>query len=752
MALMLPAAWVGWGWLIGLALCAGCLAGLRGWRVPAAALLGLAWALASLASVLDQRLGAPLAGSDLLVVGVVEGLPERSEFGQRFMLRVLESQGGALRSGARLRLNDYGDLAPGPGERWQLRLRLRPPSGRLNPAGFDYERWLFRHRVAATGHVLEDAANQRLAAAPWHCLHCARANLRERVLAALDGHPAAGLVLGLAIGDRSEMTPAHWDDLLATGTNHLLAISGLHVGIVAGLAALVIRFGWARLPMLALRVPAGQAAAWAALGAGFGYALLAGLSIPTQRAVLMLAIGLSGILLARRWRPVDLLALAALVVSAVDPLALLDAGFWLSFAAVAVILLMLVGRDRQPGKLSGLVRLQLGLFVGLLPLTALLFERAAWTAPLANLVAVPLVSLLVTPLTLLGTVTTLAWPGLGAILLESAAQIMQGLMALLGWLADWPVSGHLSGVRPIAAALALMGMVWLLAPVGWPARWLGAILLLPLLWPASDRLPEGHFRLVALDVGQGLAVLVQTRDHALLYDAGPSWRGSSDAGERLVVPALRGLGLSRLDTLLISHRHADHAGGAESVIRAMKPREVIAGQPGAHDFDSVACRDGQQWHWDGVTFQTFQAERVREDNDRSCVLHVGGQPLSALLTGDIEWLAERLLVLDGLPRAELLLVPHHGAATSSDPELLDAVAPRIGWVSSGYLNRLNHPDPGVMARYLARDVLVYDTAWCGALLLEPDGRTTCPRLEGYPWVWRYRPSPPRWAAPELAGR
>ncbi|MGC9456873.1 MAG: DNA internalization-related competence protein ComEC/Rec2 [Halothiobacillaceae bacterium] len=745
-ALVMPAGWIAAGVPLIVALVLGLMAGLLARPLLAAGLLGLAWGLASLGPAIDQHLDESAAGQDLRLTGDVVDLPERTAFGQRFVLRVDSIEQEALQAGALVRLNSYGDLTPGPGERWQLTVRLRPPSGRFNPGGFDYERWLFRHRVAATGYLREDEGNRLLAPASGFCLHCVRADLRDRVLEALNGHSAAGLVLGLAIGDRSEMTSGQWDTLLATGTNHLLAISGLHVGIVAGLAAFLMRFGWGRVPVLALRFPAGQASAWAALLAGFGYALLAGLSIPTQRAVLMLAIGLSGILLARRWRPVDLLALAAVVVTTADPLAMLDAGFWLSFAAVAVILVLLVGRDRQPGKIDGLVRLQLALFVGLLPLTALLFERAAWAAPIANLLAVPLVSVLVTPLTLLGTVATLFWPGAASWLLGLAAWLMQWLMFFLDWLAGGSLSGHLVGVTAGAVALAIIGMAWLLAPRGWPARWLGGVLLLPLLWPVQTPLPDGHFRLVALDVGQGLSVLVQTRHHALLYDAGPAWRGESDAGERLVVPALHALGLSGIDTLLISHRHNDHAGGAQSVIDAMHPDKVISGQPESHDFAAAPCRHGQRWVWDGVSLQTFQAERVQRANDRSCVLHVSGATGSALLTADIEWLAERLLVQDGLPAADLMLVPHHGSKTSSDPALLEAVAPRTGWMSNGYLNRFGHPDPTIMQRYLAQDVLLYDTAWCGALRLDPDGRTVCSRRDGYPWAWRYRPDPPDWAA------
>jgi len=324
--------------------------------------------------------------------------------------------------------------------------------------------------------------------------------------------------------------------------------------------------------------------------------------------------------------------------------------------------------------------------------------------------------------------------------------VMAVLMRFLAMLADLPIERQLLAVDPLALLLAGLAVVWLLAPRRWPARWLALLLLLPLLWPADSRPPEGHYRLYALDVGQGLAMVVRTRDHALLYDAGPAWQGGADAGERMVVPALRAMGLRRLDGLIISHRHSDHAGGVESVMAAYPPQWIIAGEPDFHDVDARPCLDGQRWVWNGVQFETRFAKRVRLSNDHSCVLRIEGKPMTALLTGDIEWLAERLLIATGDLKADLLLVPHHGSRTSSAPAFIEAVSPHVAWVSSGHLNRLGHPVPEVVERYHQRGIPVYNTAWCGAIYLDEQGRQRCWRRDGYPWIWRNRiealPLPP----------
>ena len=739
-----PATWLSWaGWLLGAIVLLSLLPWLVSWpwihpyRLLIWLTLGLAWSLAAVLIQDRARLPVEWQQTDLLVSGVIVGLPERTETGWRFTFKLDQEQTHPNLPG-RLRLNWRGERELNAGERWDLVVRLRRPHGNLNPGGFDYEKWLFRHRIGATGYVRDDPRNQLRAKASAWSLSSWREGLRARIDQALADRDERGLIRGLAIGDRSAISDQQWEVLLATGTNHLLAISGLHVGIVAGLAASVVLAWWRRVPRWARVIPSQKAAAVAALLAGAFYALLAGFSIPTQRAVIMLAVGLSGILLARHWRPVDLLLLAAVAVVLIDPFAVLDVGFWLSFAAVAIILFLLVGRDRVPGMVHSLILIQLALFVGLLPWTAGFFERVAWTAPLANLVAVPLVSFVVVPLALLGTVLLLVPGPIGAWVLWLAAVVLQGLMWLLDGFASLPIERQLPAVSTAALLLAVIGGIWLMMPRQWPARWLGVLLFLPLLLPRSQLPPYGYYDLLALDVGQGLSIVVRTRHHSLVYDTGPSWRSGSDAGERIVVPALHALGIRKLDGLIISHEHDDHAGGADAVIRRFRPDWIIAGQPQSHAFESEQCVDGHRWEWDGVIFETRFADRARSANDASCVLKISGRPMTALLTGDIEWLGERLLMVDGRLEADLLLVPHHGSRTSSDEKFLDAVSPSLAWVSTGYLNRQGHPHAEVVKRYQARQIPLYNTAFCGALRLKRDGRTYCFRRDGYPWIWRHR--------------
>lgn len=688
--------------------------------------LGVALAWSDAAGRLDGRLAPQFEGRDLVVSGTVAGLPETAPGRLRFLFkpeRLVVDGAPMAPPGGLFRLNWYRTDAPlRAGEYWQLTVRLKRPRGSANPGVFDYERWLFRHDIGAAGYVRESGSNRCIGAASglYAALDRLRAGIADRVRAVLPGSREAAILTALTVGDRSTISDAQWELFRATGTGHLMAISGLHVGLVAGLVLLLADRAWRLVPGAPLRIPAPRAALPAALLAAAGYAALAGFSIPTRRALLMLlAVGLAP-LVGRRAAPHRSLGLALVAILLVEPVAVLDAGFWLSFGAVAVIVYVLAGRASGGIGPLRLARVQWAIFVGLLPFSLLLTGELAPAGLLANLFAVPWMGMLVVPVALLGGVLIGAWPVAGEFLLGVAAWLTSLLWPPLEWLADGlpGVSLPASGA---ALALAVWGGAWVLAPVGWQLRVVGALWLLPLFLSRPPPPEPGAFSLTLLDVGQGLSAVVRTRDHALVFDAGPAYRGGFDAGEAIVVPYLRHLGVSRLDRLIVSHGDLDHIGGARAVWDGLSTGELLTAVPERIEWtEPVLCRRGQHWEWDGVQFRMLHPageDGFLGENDRSCVLLVSGAGGRALLTGDIEAWAERRLVgreAGELP-VEVVVAPHHGSRTSSTTELVRATSPE--WVLSpvGYRNRWGFPKPEVVSRWSAIGARPLDTASGGAI-------------------------------------
>ncbi len=699
------------------------------------------WAAFSSWLHLYPELPSQLEGQPVLISGSVASLPQREGRILRFVLDVESIQDekhSSLLLPRHVRLAWYGWRTPKlqPGERWQLRVKLKRPRSMRNPGGFDYEKWLFRQGIRATGYVRETRDNRRLAAAEGYPVLRLRHEIRQAIASQLGEHPMRGLVTALAIGERGAISDTQWDILLASGTNHLVAISGLHIGLVAGLFYLLVMRLWRLCPGCCGMLAAPRAASLLAMLAALSYAALAGFSIPTQRALLMLAIVLGAV-----WwrRPIErnrVLLLALWAVVLLDPASVLSAGFWLSFAAVAWILYGMGGRWNAQGLWWRWGRVQLLLALGLLPLLLLFFQQGSLSAPLANLLAVPLVSLLVVPLTLLGVVLLALWPFAGGELLHLAANLLEWFWPVLQWLAEAiPVLPQ--AASPWTALPALAGLLWLFAPRGWPMRSMGAVLLLPLLltWPNMPQ--SGNIRLTLLDVGQGLAAVVQTNTHTLLFDTGPSYASGFDTGDAVVVPFLRHFGIGRIDTLVISHGNNDHAGGVESVMRKMEvsrivaDSEVVAGLPGAE-----TCMRGLNWQWDGVDFRILHPATSlthRDENNHSCVLRISTGKHAILLVADIEAKAERMLMRSGeVLKADILLAPHHGSRTSSTEAFLQVVKPRLALFSVGYRNRYGFPHHEVLERYTDHGAIVSRTDTGGALQMEitPDGigRVTAYRM------------------------
>ncbi|WNW14090.1 DNA internalization-related competence protein ComEC/Rec2 [Pseudomonas sp. DTU_2021_1001937_2_SI_NGA_ILE_001] len=667
-------------------------------------LLGFTWACVSAQAALDDRLAPSLDGRTLWLQGRVSGLPDSRGEVVRFELEDVQSRRVGLPQ--RIRVSWRGGPQVRSGERWRLAVKLRRPDGLLNPGTFDYPAWLLAQRIGATGTVVD---GQRLspAAGAW------REALRQRLLA-VDGQGREGALAALVLGDGSGLSRDDWQVLQDTGTVHLLVISGQHVGLLAGALYLLIAAlarwglwpsGWPWLP-------------WAcalAFTAALGYGWLAGFDVPVRRACIMVGLLLWWRLRFRHLGPTWPWLVALNGVLLLEPLASLQPGFWLSFGAVGVLLMAFGGRVGGWSWWRAWTRAQWLIAIGLLPALLALGLPVSLSGPAANLLAVPWVSLVVLPLALLGTLM-LPVPLLGEALLWLAGGALQLLFWVLAeFAAQWPAWVP-PGLPMWAWWLCLAGVLCLLLPAGVPCRPLGWPLVLMCAFVPQQRLPAGQAEVQMLDVGQGQAVLIRTRHHSLLYDAGPA-AGDFDIGERVVVPVLRKAGVTRLDLLLVSHAHADHAGGAPAVQRALPVDRMLAGEPGELP-GAEACVVGQRWEWDGVRFATWRWDAARHSNDASCVLSVEANGERLLLTGDIEGAAGRALLDSGFElRARWFQAPHHGSRTSSSAALLRRVMPEATLVSRGRHNSFGHPHPLVLARYRSLGITVHDTGEQGAVSL-----------------------------------
>ncbi|WP_337153713.1 DNA internalization-related competence protein ComEC/Rec2 [Pseudomonas protegens] len=695
-------------------------------------LFGFTWACVSAQSALDDRLAPRLEAQTRWLEGRVSGLPEQAGGVVRFELE--DAQARRERLPRRMRLAWHEGPALKSGERWRLAVKLRQPMGLLNPQGFDYQAWLLARRIGATGTV---KAGQLLAPAPqaW------RQGLRQRLLEVEAQGRGAGLA-ALVMGDGSGLTRQDWQLLQDTGTVHLMVISGQHISLLAGVIYFAVaglaRHGlWPeRLPWL----PWACALAW--LGA-LGYGLLAGFDVPVQRACVMVALVLLWRMRFRHLRPGWPLLLALNAVLLAEPLASLQAGFWLSFAAVAILILIFAGRLGAWSWWQGWTRAQWLIAIGLLPPLLALGLPISLSGPLANLLAVPWISFLVLPPALLGSLL-LPVPHVGEGLLWLAGGLLDGLFRLLGLIAGgWP-----AWVPPQIPlwlwSMNALGCLLLLLPRGVPMRVLGWPLLLLAVWPPLARVPEGEVEVWQLDVGQGLSFILRTRDHALLYDAGARV-AEFDLGERVVVPTLHRLGIRRLDLMLLSHADNDHAGGAQAVQRAMPVGEVRGGQPEAlpAGLQARPCDSGLSWVWNGVRFRQWQWAAATDGNQASCVLQVEAAGERLLLTGDIDARAERALLDSPLAvRTHWLQAPHHGSRTSSSMALLQRLAPDAVLISRGRGNAFGHPHPQVLARYRRLDMAIYDSAEQGALRLQLGTFGAAHGLREQRRFWREPPAMP----------
>jgi competence protein ComEC len=770
----------------------------------------------------SRALSPVYEGRDIEVVGVVAAMPQISEAGTRFQLDVesahllttveqVQSRQAVILP-SKISLSWYGGVfgveqrknqqtavpqlqqstqqnpqeerdqvamalqrAPMPilpGERWKMTVRLKAPHGNSNPGGFDFELWLWEQGIQATGYVRtgqKDAAPVRLAQTSQHPVEQLRYKVRDAIFvrmsnsnSAIDtaGHSReAGIVAALVTGDQQSIDRADWDVFRATGVAHLMSISGLHITMFAWGAVMVVGWLYRRSASLCLAYPAPHAALLGGLLLATLYAVFSGWGVPSQRTIWMLATATLLRLFGKRWPWPTVWMLACVVVVIIDPWALLQAGFWLSFVAVGVLFATDLGQAAEqentakndgatPVPPLGLIanikkklwlssREQFIITLVLAPLTLLLFGQVSVVGLLANALAIPWVTLVVTPLAMLGTLFSPLW--------DIAGMATRGLSLYLGTLATWPFATISIATPPIlVSALGVVGGILMVMPWPWQLRALGLPLLLPVVLWHAPRPDVGQFELLAADIGQGNGVIIRTAEHTLVYDAGPRFSIDSDAGHRVLVPLLRSTNES-VDTVMLSHRDSDHSGGIKSVL-AMHPKAAfISSVESTHDLQAFRpvqrCFAGQKWQWDGVDFAVLHPSAVdyespQKSNAMSCVLRISTPHQSALLVGDIEQAQEARLVEDhqtnanvaknvvfqndalnnGVLKSTVLLVPHHGSKTSSSAAFLDAVQPQLAIVQAGYRNRFGHPADAVLARYNERNIKVLDTAHCGALL------------------------------------
>jgi competence protein ComEC len=702
-----------------MALCA-----LR-WKPLVFLLLGYCWAGWCVQETLRQQLDPALEGETVHIEGRIEEVEQRSTGGARrfiFVMDRMDGGGGWKVFRGRARMRWYEPVPQlSPGDRWVLEVRLKRPHGYANPGSFDYERWLFQQGFRATGYVRANSDNHRIGRISPGMLE----RFRDRLtgyLSTTGDVPSAALLQALTVGDRSAISASQWSVLNATGTTHLLAISGLHISLVAALVFWLARVVWSRSAILAEYFASARVAAVVAIIAALGYALLSGFAIPARRAVIMIGVLMLAVLLRRYSGFIYLVSLAAVVTLVYDPLSVLAAGWWLSFWAVLLIAWLGGGRLGRSDVIRRWFSIHVLLALGMMPLLLLLFQRTSLIAPLANMIAVPVVAMVIVPIALSGVLVFTLSEVAGGWLLGLAGYLLDWLWPVLSWLgnlehASW--NGH----SPVWWTLlpALAGLALLLAPRGVPGRWVGTLLLLPVFLVRPERPQPGALQVTLLDVGQGLSVVVQTARHVLVYDTGPGFSEDFDAGMAVVVPFLRQQGITRLDTLVVSHGDNDHIGGARSLLSSYPAEQVLTSVPDRLSvFDPVPCRRGMQWVWDAVRFTILHPDELPENsgNNASCVLRVeaagGGR---VLLTGDIEQETERVLLRTQRERlaAEVLVVPHHGSNTSSTSDFIAAVAPQFALIPSGYLNRYRFPRPPVTQRYRQAEAVMLETGRNGAI-------------------------------------
>ena len=624
-----------------------------------------------------------------------------------------------------------------PGEKWHLTVKLKKPRSFSNPGSFDYEAWLFEQRILAKGYIVQKGKNQLLAPAKWHYwIEQVRQKLFQQWMPFLAQWPLLGVLLALTIGLTSHITPEQWQVFTNTGTIHLISISGFHISMMAGMGYALMNFIWRRITFLCERFPSQKAGAIAAIIIGLFYSLLAGSSIPTERSIIMLMVFMSSLVIQRHTNVWQCFSWSLWGVILLDPFAPLNMSFWLSFGAVGMILyamLMPTKRhceERSDAAIHSYIQkimpstkqwlsLQIKIFLGLVPFSLFWFSQVSVTSLWANLVAIPVTGFFVLPLALVSIILSKIYFPWAFFLMKLAHWFFSQLFCYLNWIThEHSIILFYSFDKIGMLILGVLGTLLLLAPGSFPARWLGLIFWLPLLFPIKPVIPYGEAYINLLDVGQGLASVIQTKNHVLVFDTGPKISDSFDTGKAVVLPYLRNQHISSVDTLVISHADMDHRGGLNSVLQGIAVKKIYVND--LHILSSAyLCKANVFWEWDGVKFQflTKGLENFNNTNDRSCVLKISNQYHSALFPGDLEAKGEKKLLseYESQLKSDLIIAGHHGSKTSSSLAWLTIVNPSYVLYPTGYLNRYHFPNTEIVQRYHRIHAQGFSTADCGMI-------------------------------------
>jgi len=682
--------------------------------------IGFLWASSVALYVADNRLLPELQGKEILLEGTISGLPQINLRRVRFDLEVTHSE---VLLPDKIRLSwYYPKQSIQAGQTWRFWVKLKRPHGTLNPAGFDYEKWLFSRNIGATGYIrkphLAQLMNEKTS---WQSISVVRVKLLRLLEATVESKASRAVIKALTLGDKSDLSPEQWRVMAQSGTSHLMAISGLHIGLIAALVyGLVLRLcGYFPVSLYA----APQVASSVSFVVVVFYAALAGFSIPTQRALIMLSLVLLGLMFKRHLQPIKILVIALFLILCFAPLSVLSLSFYLSFSAIFFIMYVFSARLGREQEMRGFLKLHLVMGVASLPLILLFFQKGSLVAPIANSVAVPVVSFILLPVSLLGVLLLAFLPSVAQLFLSCASVVIEYLWVFLSYLtqSSWASFG-LTQPNLWAVILALLGLLLLLSPKGIPFRYLGIMMLLPLFFPEIEKPKQGELYLSVLDVGQGLSVVAETSEHALVFDTGARFSETMDMGKNVIVPFLRSRSIEVLDSLVVSHADNDHIGGAKSLLSEFSVARILSSAPNAlPDYSVESCFSGQTWQWDGVVF-TFLAPPqagFKGENNNSCVLKISSAYGAVLLPADIEQEAEQWLVkTQSNLQAEILIAPHHGSKTSSTRSFLSVVNPDFIVIPADALNRFSFPHSSVIKRYQEIDARYFIVGKTGMLAVQ----------------------------------
>jgi competence protein ComEC len=673
------------------------------------------------------RLPENLEGKTISITGIVASIPEHDQ--QRttflFLFDKLQAENKQIKTKALVHLSwQYPKENIKVGDEWRFRVRLKKIHGMMNPGSFDYEAWSLQEGIRASGYIYHDDAKKISSHwynYPWQRI---REHMYEEIIKVLPQTTTSPWVAALALGIRQGVSADSWQVLRNTGTNHLMAIAGLHIGFMSAFVYALVNRVWRRIPKLVLKCPAQHAGGIAALLVAFGYSALAGFSLPTQRACIMLVIFFIISLLRRNNIAWQAWSLALFSVLFINPLSVLTESFWLSFGSVALIIYGMSARLSPKGLWWRLGRIQWVLTLGLIPLSIWFFHECSFVSFIANSIAIPFVGFLIVPVILLGCLILLISTKIGGFILLFSDKLLAILWKILSYFSHLSWAVWYQGIPHYYFLIfASIAVVILLVPVGFPGRWFGLVCLLPFLLYQPLQPPRGDAWVTMLDVGQGLSTIIQTSQHVLIYDTGARLSENFDMGKNVVLPFLHTIGAKKIDMLVVSHRDNDHSGGANAILKEIAVLNIKTSSLKLFP-QSIAsyCLQHETWRWDGVDFEFLypSEDLLDRDNDSSCVLKISTKQHQILLPGDIEKFAEKYLATT-IPqslRSEILIAPHHGSKTSAVSQFIEAINPKIVLFPVGYRNRYHFPNVNVLKLYKELGVSMYDSVTGGAVQIK----------------------------------